>query len=138
MRAALESMAASPLGCAPAEGNRRPVPLIGAGKPPVLAAGLEPEMSFDGEIEIVRLLTMHAAWKHYFLRSAGSANGTSAPLDKIFSQILNGNDHDNAITERDWYVATTVVQWLATNVGQCVLFDAGYEYKSKDDEEVAK
>src|SRR5882724_4312452 len=48
-------MAASPPGCTPAEGNRRPVPLIGAGKPPVLAAGLEPEMAFDGEIEIVRL-----------------------------------------------------------------------------------
>jgi hypothetical protein len=75
-----------------------------------------------------REMAMHAAWKHYFTRSAGSANGTSAPMDKLLAQILGFDDRDE-ITERDWYVATTIVQWLATNVGQCILFDAGYDYK---------
>lgn len=31
-------------------------------------------------------------------------------------------------TARDWFVATSVVQWLATNVGQEVLRNAGWEY----------
>lgn len=87
--------------------------------------GWNPERRFS----MPRELAMVEAWKHYFKRSAGSANGTTAPMDKIFAQIL-GLDADS-ITERDWYVATTVVQWLATNVGQCVLFDAGYEHKPK-------
>lgn len=79
-----------------------------------------------------RELAMHAAWKHYFMQSAGSANGTAAPLDNLLARILHGDERGDrdTITERDWYVATTVVQWLATNVGQCVLFDAGYEYKA--------
>lgn len=77
-----------------------------------------------------REMAMHAAWKHYFMRSAGSANDTSSPMDKLLAQILGHDDRDE-ITERDWYVATTVVQWLATNVGQCILFDAGYEYASR-------
>jgi hypothetical protein len=78
-----------------------------------------------------RELAMHAAWKHYFTRTAGLANGTTAPMDKLLAQILGGSEQadQNAITERDWYVATTVVQWLATNVGQCILFDAGYKYE---------
>jgi hypothetical protein len=78
-----------------------------------------------------RELAMHAAWKHYFTRSAGAANGTTAPMDKLLAQILGGSEHadQDTITERDWYVATTVVQWLATNVGQCILFDAGYKYE---------
>ena len=80
-----------------------------------------------------RELAMHAAWKHYFMRSAGAANNTVAPLDKLLAQILGEGDRDT-ITDRDWYVATTVVQWLATNVGQNILFDAGYKYEpSKED-----
>jgi hypothetical protein len=79
----------------------------------------------ERKLSMPRELAMHAAWKHYFLRSAGSANGTTAPMDKLLAQIL-GSDDGDTITERDWYVATTVVQWLATTVGQCVLLDAGY------------
>jgi len=74
--------------------------------------------------EIGDELAMIEAWKHYFKRSAGRANGTSAPLDGMLAQIL-GVDADS-VSERDWYVATTIVQWLATNVGQSVLLDAGY------------
>jgi hypothetical protein len=87
--------------------------------------GWNPERRFS----MPRELAMVEAWKHYFKQTAGSANGTSAPLDEILAKIL-GVDTDS-ITDRDWYVATTIVQWLATNVGQCVLFDAGYKYETK-------
>lgn len=88
--------------------------------------GWNPERRFS----MPRELAMVEAWKHYFKRSAGKANGTSSPLDGLLAGIL-GVDADS-VTERDWYVATTVVQWLATNVGQCVLFDAGYQYEPKE------
>lgn len=48
--------------------------------------------------------------------------GALRPLHTIL-----GLDADS-ISERDWYVATTVVQWLATNVGQSILSDAGCEH----------
>lgn len=67
---------------------------------------------------------LHAAWKHYFTQTAGAADGTTKPMDKLLGQIL-GIEGDE-VTERDWFVATTIVQWLATNVGQCVLSDGGY------------
>jgi hypothetical protein len=85
--------------------------------------GWNPERRFS----MPRELAIVDAWKHYFKRSAGRANGASGPMDKLLAQIL-GVDADS-VTERDWYVATTVVQWLATNVGQCVLSDAGYQYE---------
>lgn len=75
-----------------------------------------------------REVAMAAAWRHYFTHSAGIANRTTRPMDAIFAAILFGSEAShNDVTERDWFVATTVVQWLATNVGQCILFDAGYE-----------
>ena len=72
-----------------------------------------------------REAAMNDAWRHYFM---GSADG-STKADAKLSQILFGEESPNDVTERDWYVATTIVQWLATNVGQCVLFDAGYAAK---------
>lgn len=78
-----------------------------------------------------REMAMVEAWKHYFKNSAGSSNGTSAPMDKILAQIL-GVEQDT-VTERDWYVATSIVQWLATNVGQRILSDAGYTYTQPKD-----
>ena len=78
----------------------------------------------ERRLSMPRELAMVEAWRHYFKRSAGGANGTTAPMDKLLAQILGVDD--DSVTDRDWYVATTVVQWLATNVGQCVLFDAGY------------
>lgn len=88
--------------------------------------GWNPERRFS----MPRELAIVEAWKRYFKRSGGKADGTSRPIDAMLAQIL-GLDSDS-ISERDWYVATTVVQWLATNVGQCVLFDAGYEYKAPE------
>ena len=73
-----------------------------------------------------RELAIVDAWKHYFKQSSGSSTGGSGPMDQILAKILNVDT--DSITERDWYVATSIVQWLATNVGQCVLFDAGYVY----------
>jgi hypothetical protein len=40
--------------------------------------------------------------------------------------ILND---DRAPSARDWYVATSVIQWLATNVGMTVLEAAGFKYQ---------
>lgn len=85
--------------------------------------GWNPERRFSSPRE----LAMVNAWQHYFKRSGGAADGTSKPVDAMLAKIL-GVDSDS-VTERDWYVATTIVQWLATNVGQCILFDAGYEHK---------
>lgn len=80
-----------------------------------------------------REAAMIDAWRHYFKHAAGKASGNSAPMDAILSQILFGSESPNEVTQRDWYVATTIVQWLATHVGQCVLFDAGYVYQPKGD-----
>lgn len=39
---------------------------------------------------------------------------------------------------RDWYVATTIVQWLGTNVGMCILTESDFKYigwdKDKNEE----
>jgi hypothetical protein len=77
-----------------------------------------------------RELSMHAAWRHYFTKTVGAADGTTAPMDRILARILDVDV--DTISERDWYVATTVVQWLATNVGQGVLFDAGYQFRTPE------
>ena len=56
--------------------------------------------------------------------------------DRYLGAILS-NDHQSGNgssasidwpTARDWYVATSVVQWLATNCGMAVLEGAGFEY----------
>lgn len=59
-----------------------------------------------------------AAWARYF-----KAIGSGSPDHKL-GQVLGFEE----VTMRDWLVATTVVQWLATNVGQCILSEAGYDY----------
>ncbi len=52
--------------------------------------------------------------------------------DHELSRILG---RDNVPTAIEWYVASTIVQWLATNVGMSVLRQAGFEYvKRKEDE----
>ncbi len=62
---------------------------------------------------------MHAAWMK--LATAGREDP-----DHLLSQILKD---DRAPSARDWYVATSVVQWLATNVGMTVLEAAGFKYQ---------
>jgi hypothetical protein len=60
--------------------------------------------------------------------------------DRELGQILtelSGHPTFHAVEEpsvRDWHVATSVVQWLATNVGMEVLRRAGFEYKTWDED----
>lgn len=49
--------------------------------------------------------------------------------DAKLAQVLADDSADPVLpTVRDWFVASTVVQWLATNVGMEVLRKAGFEY----------
>jgi hypothetical protein len=61
---------------------------------------------------------MHAAW----IKLASQ----NRDPDTLLSQILKD---DNPPSARDWYVATSLVQWLATNVGMTVLEAAGFKYQ---------
>ena len=65
---------------------------------------------------------MHAAWMK--LATAGREDP-----DHLLSQILKD---DRSPSARDWYVATSVIQWLATNVGMTVLEAAGFKYQQWD------
>jgi hypothetical protein len=68
---------------------------------------------------------MHAAWMNL---ASGCGRG-SADQDRLLSQILKD---DHVPSARDWYVATSVIQWLATNVGMTVLEAAGFKYQQWD------
>jgi hypothetical protein len=57
-----------------------------------------------------------AAWRAYMADNP----------DHRLSQVLH--DRDNHVTRRDWYVATSVVQWLATNIGMLIVEAAGFKY----------
>lgn len=50
--------------------------------------------------------------------------------------------HDETpVTPRDWYVASSIVRWLATNVGSCILRDAGWverEWMERDRQRVVE
>lgn len=65
------------------------------------------------------------AWKRYM---TGIGSGTP---DHKLAQILSMKGEEP--TPRDWIVATTLIQWLATNVGQCILFETGYQLKPKEE-----
>ena len=45
---------------------------------------------------------------------------------------------DKAPSARDWYVATSVIQWLATNVGMTVLEAAGFKYAQHEQDAAAE
>ena len=62
---------------------------------------------------------MQAAWMKL-------ASGHGRDSDQLLSQILKD---DCVPSVRDWYVATSVIQWLATNVGMTVLEAAGFKYQ---------
>jgi hypothetical protein len=66
---------------------------------------------------------MHAAWMKL---------ATSSNPDYLLSQILRD---DSAPSARDWYVATSVIQWLATSVGMTVLEAAGFAYQQWDQDQ---
>lgn len=62
---------------------------------------------------------MQAAWMKL-------ANSNQGGPDHLLSKgILNDGSAPSA---RDWYVATSVIQWLATTVGMTVLEGAGFKY----------
>src|SRR5947207_5898364 len=61
---------------------------------------------------------MHAAWMKLATQKLDP--------DELLTRILRDA---RAPTARDWYVATSIVQWLATNVGMTVLEAAGFAYQ---------
>jgi hypothetical protein len=65
-----------------------------------------------------REVKMHSSWMKL-------ATSNRDP-DQLLSQILKD---DHVPSARDWYVATSVIQWLATNVGMTVLEGAGFKYQ---------
>ena len=65
---------------------------------------------------------MHAAWMKMALRQ---------DPDHLLSAILQDA---TATSARDWFVATSVIQWLATNVGMTMLEDAGFKYTQWDED----
>lgn len=50
--------------------------------------------------------------------------------DHKLSQILDEEGRTPA--PRDWYVASSIIQWLTTNVGSSVLEAAGWKYEQYD------
>lgn len=68
-----------------------------------------------------REVKMHAAWTKLMSDRPGSGGP-----DQLLASVL-GEDH--VPSARDWFVATSVVQWLATNVGMTVLEGAGFKYQ---------
>lgn len=54
--------------------------------------------------------------------------------DRTLALILYGDRFNTWPTARDWFVAMSIIQWLATNIGSSVLENAGYKYtKYKED-----
>jgi hypothetical protein len=68
---------------------------------------------------------MQAAWMKL-------ANTNQGGPDHLLSSVLNDG---TAVSARDWYVATSVIQWLATNVGMTVLEGAGFKYAQWDQDQ---
>jgi hypothetical protein len=65
---------------------------------------------------------MHAAW----MKLATSSGNP----DQLLSKAILNEDHRPSA--RDWYVATSVIRWLATAVGMTVLEAAGFKYQQWD------
>mgnify|MGYP001560887655 FL=1 len=59
--------------------------------------------------------------------------GPEGDPDIRFAMVLK-LDGPTEVTRRDWYVATSVVQWLATNIGSCFIEQAGYQYLKYDED----
>lgn len=88
-----------------------------------LSADEKIDWRFDGHMAYRRLTNRREAdiidaWKAYLQRKAG----TGSP-DATFSSLI-GDD----VSVRDWYVAASLIQWLATNCGMSVLEAAGFKY----------
>jgi hypothetical protein len=77
-------------------------------------------------------------WRYVGAMHARVTNGHNPRETKIYEawKKLVDDHHLSGIldektvpTARDWYVATSVVQWLVTNVGMTVLEAAGFKYQ---------
>lgn len=66
-----------------------------------------------------REMRMHAAW-------------SARASDHLLAGILR--DECPAPSARDWYVATSVMQWLGSNCGTDVLDRAGFKYQHYDED----
>lgn len=80
---------------------------------------------------------IHRAWANYM--GAQSADRSLALVLTDRSIGIGGLFEGplNWPTPRDWYVATSVVQWLATNVGSSILDKAGWKYTQWDEDRAA-
>jgi hypothetical protein len=77
---------------------------------------------------------IHTAWAKYM--------GTRGP-DRVLGLILTDRSpgQPEGIRDwpsaRDWYVATSIVQWLATNCGSSILQEAGWKYTKYDEDRMS-
>jgi hypothetical protein len=83
----------------------------------------ETEWRFIGNTESRRAFNPREAaiadaWRRYM---KGIGTGTA---DHKLANILRFE----SVTPRDWLVATTLIQWIVTNVGSSLLHEAGYRY----------
>lgn len=88
--------------------------------------------SFHGRVECgwnPREAKIHAAWAEFFSADWRHADRS---LGMVLTEDRNG-PHDWP-TPRDWYVATSVVQWLVTAVGSSILEAAGWTYNHYDED----
>lgn len=77
-----------------------------------------------------REAALAAAWKrHFTLIGGGHADFR---LHQILADSEYEVEHGDRPSPRDWYVASSVVQWLATNVGSSILEQAGWSYRHYD------
>ena len=74
---------------------------------------------------------IHAAWKKHM-----ELYGDDRTLGLILSDRSPGplEGPCDWPTPRDWYVATSIVQWLATNCGSSILEAAGWKYTKWDED----
>lgn len=78
---------------------------------------------------------IHRAWAEFMPRY-------SSDPDRLLALVLTDRSVGTSVfeppldwpTPRDWYVATSVVQWLATTVGSTILEKAGWKYTQHDED----
>jgi hypothetical protein len=78
-----------------------------------------------------------AAWKRYAIDGATSSQTPDFKLAQILGEVSGeGISGQCRIirepTPRDWFVASSVIQWIATNVGSGLLYEAGYILQPKE------
>lgn len=79
---------------------------------------------------------IHRAWCKYM---DDRGHGADRNLGMVLSDRGSGpfGPQIDWPSPRDWYVATSVVQWLATNVGMSILEEAGFKYTLWDEDRIA-